>query len=421
MKNIILTAIFASIFTLVSSQIDTISNNIFQLDGNLGVGVSNPSSLLEIKDNVSSGNKRNFIKLHNSNDNSYTGLLFQSGANDLLLSGFQEYGLNYDSSPFYDFAGFFNISSKVRGIMLHANSADGIIKFYTGHDETAGAGFERLRIDSKGNIGIGTDSPEHALTIEGTETGWPRRVFLSVNNKSTGSNSLAQIRVKAGPSNNHTILGHISETYTANDSPEDLQDYGMVSSNGKGLIIGASRNNLQPGIIKFVSGQSTGTTFDERMRIDTTGNIGIGTKEPGAKLEIADGDIFISNIEYGIIMKSPDGNCWKGVLDNTGNLNFMQIDCPGTIVSLAKKAEHTDNIKIYPNPTNDIISVQLVQDSMRKNKYSIYSPGGQLLDKGILKSNNQDIDISDYSAGIYLLTITDRQGNRLTSRKIVKN
>jgi hypothetical protein len=58
---------------------------------------------------------------------------------------------------------------------------------------------------------------------------------------------------------------------------------------------------------------------------------------------------------------------------------------------------------------------------MRKNKYSIYSPGGQLLDKGILKSNNQDIDISDYSAGIYLLTITDRQGNRLTSRKIVKN
>ncbi len=297
MKNIILIAALVSIFTLGNSQSDTLSNNIYQRDGNLGIGVSDPSYLLEIKDIVSSGTKRNFIKLHNSDDNSYTGLLFQSGTNDLLLSGFQEYGLNYDSNPYYDFAGFFNISSKVRGIMLHANSADGIIKFYTGYDETAGAGIERLRIGSNGNIGIGTSSPEHALSIEGNESGWPGRMFLSVNNTSSGSNSLAQIRVKAGPSNNHTIIGHISETYTANDSPKDLQDYGMVSSNGNGLIIGASRNNLKPGVIKFVSGQSTGTTFDERMRIDTTGNIGIGTKKPGAKLEIADGDIFISDID----------------------------------------------------------------------------------------------------------------------------
>ncbi len=120
-------------------------------------------------------------------------------------------------------------------------------------------------------------------------------------------------------------------------------------------------------------------------------------------------------------MKSPDGNCWKGVLDNTGNLNFMQIDCPETIVSMGKKSESTDNIKIYPNPANDIVSVQLGQNSMKKYRYSIYGTGGQLLEKGIMRSNNQDIDISDYSAGIYLLTITDRQGNRLSSRKIVKN
>lgn len=68
------------------------------------------------------------------------------------------------------------------------------------------------------------------------------------------------------------------------------------------------------------------------MRIDSEGYIGIGTKEPNAKLQITDGDIYISDIEKGIIMKSPDGQCWRGVLYNSGNLNFMQVTCPEEII-----------------------------------------------------------------------------------------
>jgi len=57
-------------------------------------------------------------------------------------------------------------------------------------------------------------------------------------------------------------------------------------------------------------------------------NLGIGTDSPKTKVEVAEGDVYISNIDNGIIMKSPDGGCWKGTLDNSGNLNFISIECP---------------------------------------------------------------------------------------------
>lgn len=57
-------------------------------------------------------------------------------------------------------------------------------------------------------------------------------------------------------------------------------------------------------------------------------NVGIGTKEPTTKLEIAKGDVYISDISRGIIMKSPDGQCWRGTLNNKGKLSFNKIECP---------------------------------------------------------------------------------------------
>ncbi|MCO5266774.1 MAG: hypothetical protein M9948_12990 [Lentimicrobium sp.] len=58
------------------------------------------------------------------------------------------------------------------------------------------------------------------------------------------------------------------------------------------------------------------TNSAARMVIAATGNVGIGTIEPSAKLQVANGDIFIEDIDRGIIMKSPDGHCWRGILNN---------------------------------------------------------------------------------------------------------
>ena len=56
--------------------------------------------------------------------------------------------------------------------------------------------------------------------------------------------------------------------------------------------------------------------------------MGIGTSVPKAKVEIEDGDIFISSINKGVIMTSPDGQCWRGTINNEGVLQFSPVTCP---------------------------------------------------------------------------------------------
>lgn len=57
-------------------------------------------------------------------------------------------------------------------------------------------------------------------------------------------------------------------------------------------------------------------------------NIGIETTDPKSKLHLGEGDIFLQNSSQGIILKSPDGNCWKLGVDNSGTAVFSNISCP---------------------------------------------------------------------------------------------
>jgi len=58
------------------------------------------------------------------------------------------------------------------------------------------------------------------------------------------------------------------------------------------------------------------------------GNMGVGTSTPTSKFTISGGDLQITDIGSGIILKSPDGNCWRITIDNNGNLIRTTIPCP---------------------------------------------------------------------------------------------
>ncbi len=59
-----------------------------------------------------------------------------------------------------------------------------------------------------------------------------------------------------------------------------------------------------------------------------TGFVGISTTNPLSKLHIEDGDVFISNINRGIIMKTASGKCFRYKPNEQGVLIGQEITCP---------------------------------------------------------------------------------------------
>lgn len=49
---------------------------------------------------------------------------------------------------------------------------------------------------------------------------------------------------------------------------------------------------------------------------------------PLSKLHVEDGDVFISNVHRGVIMKSPDGKCFRYQPNEVGTLQGTEIICP---------------------------------------------------------------------------------------------
>jgi hypothetical protein len=56
--------------------------------------------------------------------------------------------------------------------------------------------------------------------------------------------------------------------------------------------------------------------------------VGVGTNTPVSKLQIKGGDVYVEDIASGVILKSPNGNCWRVTIDDTGNLIRTLIVCP---------------------------------------------------------------------------------------------
>ena len=62
--------------------------------------------------------------------------------------------------------------------------------------------------------------------------------------------------------------------------------------------------------------------------IYSSANVGIGTATPASALEVSGGDVYISNSANGVIMKSPDGTCYRLTVANGGSAVFTAITCP---------------------------------------------------------------------------------------------
>ena len=218
----------------------TITTDGLTVDGNVGIGTSSPTDKL----NISSGS--NQIGLDTGNQATY-------GTLDL---------------------GHFTNGAFI-GTQAGTNAASNLLRFGT-------SGTERMRIASSGNVGIGTSSPDallHTSVSFGTSA-----IFGATN---TGYGSSNEVIIVGGSDTNSGL---------------QLKQNGVTNSAGALSYI-YNQNN---------AAMLFGTNNTERMRIDSSGNVGIGTDSPS----------------YSIHTKSSSGGV--GLIESTSSNSDLYFKDSGT-------------------------------------------------------------------------------------------
>lgn len=58
------------------------------------------------------------------------------------------------------------------------------------------------------------------------------------------------------------------------------------------------------------------------------GKVGVGTNTPLTPLHLKNGDVYVDQPGAGIILRSPNGTCYRLVMDDSGMINATEINCP---------------------------------------------------------------------------------------------
>jgi hypothetical protein len=56
--------------------------------------------------------------------------------------------------------------------------------------------------------------------------------------------------------------------------------------------------------------------------------VGVGTFAPAAKLQVLGGDVYVNTVGNGVILRSPNGSCFRTTVSNAGVLGTVGVACP---------------------------------------------------------------------------------------------
>lgn len=233
--------------------------------------------------------------------------------------------------------------------------------FFPAADVTAitTSGSERLRIDSSGNVGIGTASPGTILNVYRAtqaniqlqgDAGTNINVYRYSDNTLSASLNLRKYRgTLASP--------------TANASGDQLgsilfQGYGGTNARNLAAIIGyvdtyTSDSNISA-YLTFSTTPSGSAAYTERMRIDQAGYVGINTASPSTNLHVAGSIIATSGVTF-------------GYTTNIGIGNGLIL---GTAAKATAGAGGQGTVSIYSNDASNRLegSIALITDATAGNR-----------------------------------------------------
>ena len=307
----------------------------------LGIGTNSPAQKLEV---VSSANGGTIAAVIANKD-------VTAGTNQNVSLGF---GLSRNSGAFKDRAGKIQVGRESDWTVDDAN-IDSFMAFYTYQNN---AESEKMRISANGNVGIGaTPSSSYKLLVNGgicasgghlhvtgsSSTASGQSIYAPASNTmALSTNSVERMRIDAA---GNVKVGSGS-TVTANTDADDLvidkgaSDTGLsILSTTTGRIYFGDAANNDAGSIRYAHSDDSmrfETDDTERMRIDSSGNLGLGTTSPSAKLHVAGQIMSDDSFRLSSNVSTPNGNTMFRPASNTiafgtDSVERMRIDSSGRV------------------------------------------------------------------------------------------
>ncbi len=261
--------------------------------GNVGIGTASPTEKVEILRNLVGISDSLKLTNTSSGDDRGSGILFQSGA--------------IDSARL----------ASTRG----PNDASGDLHFFTRQSSTL---VESLSIvGASGFVGIGTTAPAVELDVN---TG-------AINAASIcDENNTNCIDLSAGVAGDN--LGNHSATTFIHMNGNNIRHLGLGDAANPGLTFSSDLNTgFWSPLGDTIAASTAGV---ERLRIDSSGNIGIGSANPTSDLDVT-GRIKSNNIDV-VTATSPPG------FDFTYNNFFHAFDTAGTAPDETRVFEFTSDV-----------------------------------------------------------------------------
>ncbi len=302
--------------------------------GNVGVGTTNPTSRLHVEDSANSS-VGSYVRNTNGGATAYTEHRIgnDGGFVGALGTGSTGTGAAYNDRLYLE-----NDSSTSLGMSFIYN---GDFRVYKG-----GSSDEKLRIDSSGNVGIGTSSPTTGARLDVTGTGVAASSIVIprdtvANRPTTGVNGMIRYAsdtnkfeayengawvdmIGGGGGAASSVAASVGSAGTPSMSFSGDTDTGLYNASSNNTIsvaVGGTNifNLSSAGLVSATTGGASITTADgtaaaptfsfagdtdtgwwrpaantmaastagaERVRIDSSGNVGVGTTSPGEKLEV---------------------------------------------------------------------------------------------------------------------------------------